>query len=415
MPRAKREVPWLEPIGETYYVHWYDAAGKRTKRVTTGTSDPVAAAQFYARFITNGHDTLVDKGSAGLMTTAALDFYLIEHVETKCVDKDRQKNAAKHLKAWFGDTPIIEIDIPASRIYALARGAGVIGGGKRRGRTGYVPAFMVRLREYKAALEKAYAEAAARKAQMTVQDAFGIAMSLSTRSIDELNVCAASASTIRRELVVLNAAAEHNAEWKRIGTKATPPTSMPSLDLPSEVVNEEVWLTQSEVALAIEQATGRLKDFITLLYYTGARRRSIEHLTRFQVKLQIGQINLRSPKETQAQRQSKKRRGVVPIFPEIRPIVERLMEDNKASEWLFGNGNRDMYRPFVKHLTALGLDYKACHPHVMRHSRATHLLQDGVDIYDVARLLGDTVATIERVYGHHSAEFVARAIERKRA
>ncbi len=46
----------------------------------------------------------------------------------------------------------------------------------------------------------------------------------------------------------------------------------------------------------------------------------------------------------------------------------------------------------------------------MRHSRATHLLQAGVDIYTVARLLGDSVTTVERVYGHHSADHMAATI-----
>jgi site-specific recombinase XerD len=37
---------------------------------------------------------------------------------------------------------------------------------------------------------------------------------------------------------------------------------------------------------------------------------------------------------------------------------------------------------------------------MIRHSRASHLLQDGEDLWKVARLLGDTVATVERVYAH---------------
>ena len=45
-------------------------------------------------------------------------------------------------------------------------------------------------------------------------------------------------------------------------------------------------------------------------------------------------------------------------------------------------------------------------PHTLRHTRATHLLQLGVDIWDVAGLLGDTVSTIERTYGHYSPDYL---------
>ena len=100
---------------------------------------------------------------------------------------------------------------------------------------------------------------------------------------------------------------------------------------------------------------------------------------------------------------------MVPISPEIRSTVERLLEANRNSEWLFGDP-RKMYRPFRELMEGLGLPQKA-NPHVMRHSRATHLLLAGVPLYDVAKLLGDTVATVERVYGHHSPDYLAAAIE----
>ena len=47
------------------------------------------------------------------------------------------------------------------------------------------------------------------------------------------------------------------------------------------------------------------------------------------------------------------------------------------------------------------------HPHLLRHSRATHMLMDGDSPYKVAKLLGDTLATVERVYGHSDPEFLA--------
>ncbi len=40
------------------------------------------------------------------------------------------------------------------------------------------------------------------------------------------------------------------------------------------------------------------------------------------------------------------------------------------------------------------------HPHRLRHSYATHLLEAGTPIHHVAELLGDSVATVERTYSH---------------
>jgi site-specific recombinase XerD len=79
---------------------------------------------------------------------------------------------------------------------------------------------------------------------------------------------------------------------------------------------------------------------------------------------------------------------------EPRPVVERLM-NTSTTEWLFGD-RRSMYRQFRQHLEDLGMSTKAV-PHVIRHSRASHLLGNGVPIFDVAKLIGDTLATVERV------------------
>jgi integrase len=40
------------------------------------------------------------------------------------------------------------------------------------------------------------------------------------------------------------------------------------------------------------------------------------------------------------------------------------------------------------------------HPHALRHTYATHLLEAGVPIHHVAELLGDTVAVVESTYSH---------------
>lgn len=364
MAGKRSAIPWLKVRNGVYYVYWYAGAEDnfRTKRLSLGTTDTMEAQQRYAAFLAKGHASFGPGGTRGLTVTQALDDYEREHVNENVIDKARFYSAAAHLKAWFGNTIITSIDIPASRAYADARRMGAIGGGTRR------------------------------------KNKEG------------------GDSTIRRELVVLTAAANHAARWKRIGPMAEPPTTMPSIELTLETVTEKIgdddYLSVAEYKLAVERATGRLRDFIILCYDSGSRRAAIENLTKFQVDLRTSRVNLRGPQETQNQRRSKKRRPVVPIGPDARSTYERLMATGPKGGYLFGD-NRDMYRPFSEHMIAIGLGHKK-NPHILRHTRATHLLQSGVPIYDVARLLGDTVATVEKVYGHHSPEYLSETINRGR-
>jgi len=150
---------------------------------------------------------------------------------------------------------------------------------------------------------------------------------------------------------------------------------------------------------------GQLRAFILIAYYTAGRHRSVETLHKSQIDLQHSRINLRASDETVLERKSRKRRPIVPLFSEIRPVVEQLMRES-PNEWLFGSPVASIRR-FTR--ICARSDNKP-RRHVLRHSRATHLLHDGIGVYVVAKLLGDTVAMIERVYGHFSAADVAAAI-----
>lgn len=343
MPRPRRDIPWLDTRDNgTYYAFWWDASARRTLRESLHTKDPQQATIRFARFLVEGSKNTRTVGDAGLTVRQALDWYDREHVEPNVVDKVRQRAAIQHLVAFLGDKLVKDVDIFECRAYTKARMAGATAvTRKERGRKNLV----------------------------------------------------GSAPTIRRELGVLVAAANHAVRFHK-----HPKTELPTVEFPAVVVASSApWLTKKQLARAIDNAEGDLRDFIVLAYYTAARRRSIQFLRKDQVDLQHSRIDLNPA----GRLRTKKRRPIVPIFPEIRPTIERLMAES-ATEFVFETP-RDFYRPFVELLADIGIE---AHPHMLRHSRATHMLMDGEDPYKVAKLLGDTLATVERVYGHASVEYL---------
>jgi integrase len=348
MARPVREVPWLTKRGEVYYAAWYDQEQGETKRLSLRTADGGEAKSRFAAFLREGAFAQPSR-APGLTVTEALDQYLREHASKKCADFTRQEDAAKHLKAFFGDEPLARVDIPQSRAYADARRSGLIGGGK------------CRIGKY----------------------------------------AVGSDSTIRRELNVLRAASNHAKRWKRSTVDI-------QVELPTEtLLSEDVqapYFTRAEIATMLGSTDGEFHHFLTLAYYTGARRGSIEELTKGQVRLDQRQILLQKPGKVR----TKKRQPIVPILPEMEESVQALLAGKtKDDQRLFET--RTFYKPFVRLCKEMKI-FDRTHPHLLRHSRATHLLQAGVSIYDVAALLGDTPVTVTRVYGHHSHRNLADAL-----
>lgn len=378
MARKRRGVPWLDWVNGVAYAFWYDPTIARTKRISLNERDPDKAAIAFANFLTTGKAIREPERLDGLTVAQVLDDYFQEHVAEKVIDKRRQEDAIVALKAYLGPDRIRDVDVPGSQRYLVAR--------RREG---------------------------------------------------------ISDSTVRRELNVLQAAANHAVKMRTIKRDELPTIELPA-ETRTEALTDADWLTKPELAAvqseisrrrvaavrtyatleALEVSEGRLKaqrevvegysrlgDFVILAYGSAGRRASIERLTRFQVNLQLGILNLRNPTETPLQRRSKKRRPPVPITPAMREVIERRMAGPyPEGGWLLGVPS-DMYRPFRRVCEAVGLAHKS-NPHILRHSRATHLLQDGVSLWDVAKLLGDTVATVERVYGHYCPGYLGATMER---
>jgi integrase len=112
-------------------------------------------------------------------------------------------------------------------------------------------------------------------------------------------------------------------------------------------------------------------------------------------------------------RQTKKRQPPVRLPPRLLAHLrrwKRLGLSRKAViEWN-GAPVQSVRKGFEAAVKAAGLGVDVT-PHILRHTCATWLMQNGVDLWDAAGFLGMTVQQLETTYGHHHPDFQREAAE----
>lgn len=91
---------------------------------------------------------------------------------------------------------------------------------------------------------------------------------------------------------------------------------------------------------------------------------------------------------------------IVPLVPALyKSLKDQYLPGTKT---VLETGSSKIYRT----IKGIGEAAKVedCHPHKFRCTLATELLAKGATLFDVAAILGDTPATVDRYYGAHTAE-----------
>jgi integrase len=70
----------------------------------------------------------------------------------------------------------------------------------------------------------------------------------------------------------------------------------------------------------------------------------------------------------------------------------------------------DPHTTWRKAIAAAGLGRDVT-PHVLRHTRATWLMRQGVPLWEAAGHLGMSARVLDRVYGHHAPDHQGRAAD----
>jgi len=336
----------------TWYVHWSE--GRRSRRVSTGAKKEAAAQVFLAEWILGGQQ----EAAGGALDLTVADLwaqYFEQHVEKNYMTARPAEVAWKNLAVHF---------------------------------------------------------AALKLPDFVKKDADGadkVEQYVKLRASGKIGRRPAARATIRYEVATLKACLNWCAKPKVAIIK---PGAVPAIDLPPDSEPRDRWLRADELKALISEAGKRrpgarlsgAEVFTWLALETAARMQAILDLTWDRVDLEAGLVHYNVP----GRRKTKKRRVSVPMSKALRPVLARAY------------GERDGDRvanitasTAARHLAAIaaraGVD--GVTPHVLRHTAATHMLRRGVAIWIVAGVLGDTVETVQKVYGHHCPEGLADGVE----
>ncbi len=219
-----------------------------------------------------------------------------------------------------------------------------------------------------------------------------------------------SPASVRNELRLLGHAFNVAIkEWEWV--KENPVSKVSFKELKAGTVDR--WLTQDEEGRLLEVAEGKLygqlKDVIIIALNTGMSQEEI-------LKLEWRNINLFRKTLITTRKKTEKTR-TIPINDTVMELLKQRIKVRHINgiEYVFFNSAGNMIdtgklkKIFIKTVKDAGIENFRFHD--LRHSFATRLVQNGVDLYKVSKLLGHADVSTTQRYAHHYPESLRDGVE----
>ena len=158
----------------------------------------------------------------------------------------------------------------------------------------------------------------------------------------------------------------------------------------------------------------RNKIMVFLMYYTGTRVSEL-------INIKLSQLFL-SDKYLRITGKGNKERiiplndGIVTILSEYLAKTRKEIIDLNYSDYLFINcqgkpiTRQGFFKIIKKHCLIANIR-KNVSPHTLRHSFATHLLNNGVDLRSVQVLLGHSDISTTQIYTHVNSDYIKKSYQ----
>lgn len=164
-----------------------------------------------------------------------------------------------------------------------------------------------------------------------------------------------------------------------------------------------VVLSKGEVSNLLDSATNKKsKLMLSLLYACGFRVSEL-------VNLKINDIDFNEKNGCVRQAKGKKDRNFnLPNFLADDLKKQAELQKSQNQEYLFTGPNGKLssrnIQKIIQNISKKAGIKKSVHPHTLRHSFATHLLEEGIDIRKIQEVLGHSDLSTTQIYTHISSE-----------
>ncbi len=157
----------------------------------------------------------------------------------------------------------------------------------------------------------------------------------------------------------------------------------------------------SDISFPADWTGVRDQLVVEMFYGTGIRLAEL-------ISLSVQDVDLSGRKISVTGKRNKQR--IVPLTEPLSQLISRYLEEKPfdTQHFICTNTGEEAYPMFIQRLVKKYLGYVTSlqkrSPHVLRHTFATHLLNNGAELNAIKELLGHASLSATQIYTHNSIE-----------